>query len=286
MPKPKLTTAERISLKDHPEISETDIQQYIFENPSVLGIGDISPIRREKVQPSGGRLDMLLGDDDTRYEVEIQLGATDPSHIIRTIEYWDMEKRRYPKYNHVAVIVAEDITNRFLNVISLFNGAIPLIALQMCATKLGDEICLSFVKVLDKTDLGTDDENEVEQTDRKYWSKRTDVLPIMDRIFEDVVTFAPGFDLKYNKFYIGVTQNGSAVNFITFRPKRHFLTMKIFLPETEENTEKLENTTLQADYIGREKAYRVKFFSKEEYAEHRDLLKELILSAMKNRNVI
>ena len=91
---------------------------------------------------------MLLGDDDTRYEVEIQLGATDQSHIIRTIEYWDMEKRRYPKYNHVAVIVAEDITNRFLNVISLFNGAIPLIALQMCAMKTGDEISLNFVKVL------------------------------------------------------------------------------------------------------------------------------------------
>ena len=66
MPKPKLTTAERISLKDHPEISEADIQKYIFENPSVLGIGDLSPIRREKVQPSGGQLDMLLGDDDTR----------------------------------------------------------------------------------------------------------------------------------------------------------------------------------------------------------------------------
>jgi hypothetical protein len=32
----------------------------------VLGIGDLSPIRREKVQPSGGRLDMLLDDDDTR----------------------------------------------------------------------------------------------------------------------------------------------------------------------------------------------------------------------------
>jgi hypothetical protein len=34
-------------------------------------------------------LDLLLADQDltTRYEVEIQLGATDASHIIRTIEY-------------------------------------------------------------------------------------------------------------------------------------------------------------------------------------------------------
>ena len=65
----KLTSAKPISLKNHPEVNEATIQEFIFNNPSVLGLGDISPIRREKIQPSGGRLDMLLGDDDTRYEV-------------------------------------------------------------------------------------------------------------------------------------------------------------------------------------------------------------------------
>lgn len=62
----KLTSAKPISLKNHPEVNEATIQEFIFNNPSVLGLGDISPIRREKIQPSGGRLDMLLGDDDTR----------------------------------------------------------------------------------------------------------------------------------------------------------------------------------------------------------------------------
>ena len=55
----------------------------------------------------------------------------DESHIIRTIEYWDIERRRYPQYDHIAVIVAEDVTSRFLNVISLFNGSIPLMAIQI-----------------------------------------------------------------------------------------------------------------------------------------------------------
>ena len=59
----------------------------------------------------------MLQDADgiERYEVEIQLGATDESHIIRTIEYWDIERKRYPQYNHTAIIIAEDITSRFLN---------------------------------------------------------------------------------------------------------------------------------------------------------------------------
>ena len=77
------------------------------------------------------------------------LGSTDESHIIRTIEYWDVERKRYPQYDHYAVIVAEDITSRFLNVIGLFNGFIPLIALQMIALKFGDQITLAFTKVVD-----------------------------------------------------------------------------------------------------------------------------------------
>ena len=63
-------------------------------------------------------------DNDGCYEIEIQLGATDPSHIIRTVEYWDTEKKRYPQYDHCAVIVAEEIIGRFMNVISLFNGEV------------------------------------------------------------------------------------------------------------------------------------------------------------------
>lgn len=196
----KLTSAKPISLKNAPEMKESVIQEFIFNDPSVLGLGDLSPIRREKIQPTGGRLDMVLGDDDTRYEVEIMLGATDPSHIIRTIEYWDSEKKRYPRYNHVAVIVAEDITTRFHNVISLFNGVIPLVALQMVATQIGDQIYLNFIKVLDHTEPGDDEENEAEPTDRKYWEARSNVLKIMDEVYNDVVP--DGYELKYNKFYI------------------------------------------------------------------------------------
>src|SRR3954454_8635667 len=36
-----------------------------------------------------------------------------------------------PNYEHTAVLVAEVITARFLNIIGLFNAAIPLIAIQL-----------------------------------------------------------------------------------------------------------------------------------------------------------
>src|SRR6202140_3058938 len=151
---------EKIWLKDHPEFQERWVQDRIAEDPSILGLGDLILKDKERIQPRAGRLDLLLQDQETdrRYEVEVQLGSTDESHIIRTIEYWDIERKRYPQYEHCAVLVAEDITSRFLNVISLFNGTLPLIALQIHALKVGEHTTLIFTKVMDELKRGPDEE--------------------------------------------------------------------------------------------------------------------------------
>src|SRR5436189_6407367 len=98
------TKAERISLKLHPTLNEKWVQQLIADDPSILGLGDLFLKDKERMQPRAGRLDLLLQDTDPqtsrRYEVEIQLGPTDESHIIRTVEYWDIERKRYPQYDH------------------------------------------------------------------------------------------------------------------------------------------------------------------------------------------
>lgn len=123
------------------------LQERIHEDPSILGLGDLSVIRRERELASGGRLDFLMYDpeDSIRYEVEVMLGTLDESHIIRTIEYWDLERRRYPTLEHRAVIIAEEITNRFFNIISLFNRAIPIIAIQLNAYQYENTYFMTFI---------------------------------------------------------------------------------------------------------------------------------------------
>src|SRR5258708_11537446 len=127
-----------VSLKTHDTYNEKWLQAQISEDPGLLGLGDLIVKDIERRQPRAGRLDLMLSVPEAHivYEVDTQLGATDESHIIRTIEDWDIEKSRYPHYEHVAVIVAEDITSRFLNVINLFNKAIPLIAIHLRALDL------------------------------------------------------------------------------------------------------------------------------------------------------
>jgi hypothetical protein len=203
---PKLIRPEKMILANHPAIKESWIQQQISDDPSMLGLGDLIMKDKERMQPRAGRLDLLLQDAESkrRYEVEIQLGKTDEAHIIRTIEYWDIERKRYPQYEHCAVIIAEDITSRFLNIISLFNGGIPLIAIQMNALKFGEDIALVFTKVLDELPLGLVDEDEEvsEVTDREYWLKRgsPDTVKMADEMLEVLKGFADGVELKYNKF--------------------------------------------------------------------------------------
>lgn len=275
----------KVSLKNNPNIKEDLIQNFIFNDPSVLGLGDLTPIQREKIQPAGGRLDILLADDNgTRYEVEIQLGATDPSHIIRTIEYWDTEKKRYPQYDHCAVIVAEEITGRFMNVISLFNGSIPLIALQVSAYKMGDDVSLAFTKVIDRLTLGTDEEEQYEVTDRNYWENKSTskIMKQVDEIFNCVKEYAYGYELKYNKFYIGLTKDGIANNFILFRPKKNYLYFVFKTGEDKEKFQLLDNAGLEYSYTPRWKELAVKISDYNEYKKHKDLLDNLAKTSMED----
>ena len=285
----KLVNMERISLKNSSLVKEDMIQEFIFNDPTVLGLGDITPIQREKTQPSGGRLDMLLVSDDkgTRYEVEIQLGATDPSHIIRTIEYWDAEKRRYPQYDHCAVIVAEEITGRFMNVIQLFNGAIPLIAIQLSAYKNGDDISLSFTKIIDRVSLANEDDEDFEPTDRNYWEKRStsSIMKNVDKIFAEMSELTQGYEFKYNKFYIGMSKDGIVKNFIRFKPKKSYLYLCIRGEEDQEMISRIESSGLEVNYDQRWKEYYIKIYKFEDFIKNKELILEIVKSSMDYYNI-
>jgi predicted transport protein len=282
----KYVPLETVSIKRHPEINELWIQQVIAEDPKILGLGDVVLRDKERSQPRGGRLDLLLQDPDTnkRYEVEVQLGATDESHIIRTIEYWDIERRRYPQYDHCAVLVAENITSRFLNIVSLFNGMIPLIAIQMTAVKVEGGLSLIFTKVIDELAYGLVDEDEDihEVTDRDYWLKRgaKKTVQLADSILEIIKTFDSSLDFKYNKFYIGLARDGVPNNFVACKPKKQWLNLEVRLREDKELSSRLEDSGLDAEYLSKWGKYRLRI-KPGEINQHKEVLTELMKSAYK-----
>ncbi|WP_353217822.1 hypothetical protein [Sandarakinorhabdus sp.] len=258
-------------LRAHPDFSETWVQGLIAEDPAILGLGDLVLRDRERIQPRAGRLDLLLQDVETkrRYEVELQLGATDESHIIRTIEYWDIERKRYPQYDHCAVIIAEDITSRFLNIIALFNGAIPLIAIQMQALRVGEHLTMNFTTVINELTRGLVDEDEDAQAapaDRAYWEDRSSpqMLQLTDNLFKLVKQYDQSLELKYTKFYVGITRAGQPFNFVKFQPQRKSVSVGIRLEVTEEQTAAIEAIGFETQpYDRRYNNYRLRLTGSE-----------------------
>ncbi len=286
----KYVRPEYISMRLHPELNEKWVQELIAGDPTILGLGDLVLRDKERSQPRAGRLDLLLQDTESkrRYEVELQLGATDEAHIIRAIEYWDIERKRYPQYDHCAVIVAEDITSRFLNVVSLFNGTIPLIAIQMQALKLGEEVTLVFTKVMDELLRGAIDEDEEAEsapTDRSYWERRgsKQTVQLADELLGIAREFDPSLELKYNKFYIGISKNGQPFNFMALRPRKATINLEIKLARSDDIDAGIDDAGLERlEYYTRWGAYRLSL-DQHDIVGKRTILKELIGAAYKNR---
>ncbi len=205
-------------------LDEKWLQDRISADPSLLGLGELEIAGREHRQPVGGRIDFLMRDAEaeTYYEVEMMLGALDESHIIRTIEYWDIERQRRPQWDHRAVIVAEQITTRFFNVLRLLNRAVPLIAVKLSAFQMGDKIILHPITVLDVIEESADQDvlDPVERADRTYWEKKMPpaVLIVTDKIVSALRTTSVEPRLTYNRGHIALGTTGR--NFCWFHPRK------------------------------------------------------------------
>lgn len=202
-------------------LDEYWLQDQIINNPVCLGLGDLEVVSKERAQSTGGRLDILLKDseDDSMYEIEVMLGETDETHIIRTIEYWDNEKRRWPQRQHFAVLVAEHINRRFFNVIHLLSHSIPIIAVQVAMLNMNGKKSLFFTKVLD-TYEEVDDGTSIEtvRVTREDWTRKAKwTLEAADALVNITSNVLGQPSLNYVKAYVAITVDGN--NYMWFHKR-------------------------------------------------------------------
>ena len=94
----------------------------------------------------------------------------------------------------------------------------------------------------------------------------------------------PSLELKYNKFYIGLSKEGQVFNFVLLCPRKGAINFEIRLPRTDEIDAKIEKSGIEAlEYAARWGAYRLSLH-KEDIGKNRILLKELMEAAYKNRS--
>ena len=105
------------------------------------------------------------------------------------------------------MLVAEDITNRFFNIVYLMNKAIPIIAIQLNVLKIGNKVTLDFTKVLDIYETPEEEFiGEIEAVDEAYWNRKAnsiamqlvnDIIKVSKESYEDL-------KITYNKYHIAL----------------------------------------------------------------------------------
>lgn len=134
-----------------------------------------------------------------------------------------------------------------------------------------------------RSGLGTDEEDEPGRaTDRNYWITKgseksvkvaDELLALLHEIADD------NLGLKYNKHYIGLSRDGIADNFMSFRARKDVLIAEFRIPRSDEISALIEDSGVdKLDYEKRWGRYRLRL-TKVDVEKHRDLLVELIRQA-------
>ncbi len=152
----------------------------------------------------------------------------------------------------------------------------------------GDHITLVFSTVIDELTRGMvddDEDAEAAPTNRAYWETRATeaTVALADQLLEIAQQFEPKLELKYNKFYIGLSRNNQAFNFVTFRPRKIQINLKIKVPETPETDAKIENAGIEVlGYNKRWGQYQLRL-TKSEISKNTEVLRDLIQMAYESR---
>lgn len=75
-----------------------------------------------------------------------------------------------------------------------------------------------------------------EEYTREYWVERACEanVAIADQLLSIINSFASGYELKYNKIYIGIQKDGESKNFMSFTPQKKELAIAITVKPTAE----------------------------------------------------
>jgi hypothetical protein len=297
------TRADVIVLKNHPDYPEKWVRDRLAEDPSLLGLGPLILRDVERTQTRTGRLDLLFSDtlDHKRFEVELMLGPMDESHVIRAIEYWDSERRRTPQYDHCAVLVAEQISARFMNVLGLFSPFIPIIAVQMIALRVNEYLTLQFYRIHGESRTDRPERSDERSlpdaaprrersgSDRRSHEGETPPLEpnlapaLLDECLNILRSIDPAIVLDHRRDTVTLSRGEQRTECISFFPHRSFLGVKARAHNKQEWLTRLEGAgivVLSGGPLRKRTHFRLTL---EQAREQRELLRGLFASCLREQ---
>lgn len=97
----------------------------------------------------------------------------------------------------------------------------------------------------------------------------------VDQLHALVESFAPGFELKYNKFFIGLYKEGRAQNFLAFKPQRAGIRIELKMELDVTSIQKLEDVGIEVMPYAQYWSVHPIRVTEAQIKEHRNLLIEI-----------
>ena len=227
---PKFCKSEVLNLKKHPNYSETWLEETICCEPSILRLGDIKIMERQRRQKDGiARVDLIAQSEDKTeiFVIEMMLGPLDSSHIVRSVEYWLREQKRFarkPEVEVKAVLIAEQICDsRFKDVVRFLCDRMPLTVKEVAAIQVGDMLTLHCTTILDSSDEQSEDITvQPPQTSLESWEHEHPATLQGAKWFLQHLQFLdPAAVLNFARSTISIRLGSTGNLCMRFRPSAH-----------------------------------------------------------------
>jgi hypothetical protein len=279
--RPKFVLGKRISLKNNPEYNETWVEGLIKQHPSLLGLSDkVEYLSSQITNSNGGRLDLILKDDETIYSVELMLGALDETHIVRCLDYWlrNQTRPQFQENEHIPVLVAEHVlSSRFAEVAKMLSSRTNLIVIELAAIQVQEYLTIQCTTIFDEAPSIEDDVSP--RPGGSFKDLPSELRTIAEDVLELVrpVVNGPAQLNPRNDDRIGIRVGNRVSNFIIFAPKNKFLRVDAKVSDPEAWATKLQAAGIRA-WVGY--GSRVRFrLTPEVFNEHRQLIGEVCVES-------
>ena len=110
---------------------EAWLQGWLKEQPTRLGLGDVSVADGEPVQDDEGNPAFLATDEERYFSVDVRLGELDASRGFQVLDNWARNRVRHPDKTHVAVLVTETAGERYRTTLEALTEHLPLVVVEL-----------------------------------------------------------------------------------------------------------------------------------------------------------
>ena len=167
-----------------------------------------------------------------------------------------------------------------------------MVAIQLDALQVGEQVLLNFVQVLDLTDLRSDDTDDEDTgggtVERAFWDNKAGsvLMKMCDEILALVNAHAQGVqEFNYLRGYMGMRSNGVVRNLIYFSPKRtkNLANLGFRCNGAEDWKTKFEEAGIPVQSKHKNR-FRIKL-TPDDFVSHRDLIDSAIEAAVEEAGV-